>query len=167
MRLPPPWRATAPRRMLATTVTAPIEETCQSLEGIARYIRNHEKPEETPRLAAEILGMHLEGPFISKVRPGVHPLESIAKPSVEILEQFLKAADGLVRIVTIAPEIPGARRADSRRRGCRRGGRDGPHGRDLRASAGRDSRPAFATRCIRSTRCGPFRIAIRACWPRS
>src|SRR5277367_6169085 len=52
--------------MLATTVTAPIEETCQSLQGIARYIRNQQKPAETPRLAAEILGMHLEGPFISK-----------------------------------------------------------------------------------------------------
>jgi N-acetylglucosamine-6-phosphate deacetylase len=94
--------------MLATTVTAPIDETCKSLQGIASYIRNHEKPEETPRLAAEILGMHLEGPFISKVRPGVHPLESIVKPSVEILEQLLKAADGLVRIVTIAPENRGA-----------------------------------------------------------
>jgi N-acetylglucosamine-6-phosphate deacetylase len=94
--------------MLATTVTAPFEDTCKSLQGIARYIRNHEKPEETPRLAAEILGMHLEGPFISKVRAGVHPLESITKPSVEILEQFFKAADGLVRILTLAPEIAGA-----------------------------------------------------------
>lgn len=94
--------------MLATTVTAPIDETCQSLQGIAAYIRNHEKPDETPRLAAEILGLHLEGPFISKVRPGVHPLESIANPSVEILQQLFAAADGLVRIVTLAPEVPGA-----------------------------------------------------------
>jgi N-acetylglucosamine-6-phosphate deacetylase len=94
--------------MLATTVTAPIEETCQSLQGIARYIRNQQQPQETPRLAAEILGMHLEGPFISKKQPGVHPLDSITKPSVEILEQFFKAADGLVRILTLAPEVAGA-----------------------------------------------------------
>jgi N-acetylglucosamine-6-phosphate deacetylase len=94
--------------MLATTVTASPEETCKSLEGIAHYIRNHEKQEETPRLAAEILGIHLEGPFISKVRRGVHPTESIAKPSVELLQTFFKAADGLVRILTLAPEIPGA-----------------------------------------------------------
>ncbi len=93
--------------MLATTVTAPVEETCKSLQGIARYIRNHEKQEETPRLAAEILGIHLEGPFISKVRRGVHPPEAIAKPSVKIFEEFLKAADGLVRILTLAPEVPG------------------------------------------------------------
>jgi N-acetylglucosamine-6-phosphate deacetylase len=94
--------------MLATTVTASPEETCKSLEGIAHYIRNHEKQEESPRLAAEILGIHLEGPFISKVRRGVHPTESIARPSLELLETFLKAADGLVRILTLAPEIPGA-----------------------------------------------------------
>jgi N-acetylglucosamine-6-phosphate deacetylase len=38
----------------------------------------------------------------------VHPPDSIARPSIEVLEKFLKAADGLVRILTIAPELPGA-----------------------------------------------------------
>jgi N-acetylglucosamine-6-phosphate deacetylase len=38
----------------------------------------------------------------------VHPVESIVRPSVEILEKLLKAADGFVRILTIAPELPGA-----------------------------------------------------------
>lgn len=95
--------------MLATTVTAPVEETCKSLEGIARYIKNQEKHhEENPRLAAEILGVHLEGPFISKARRGVHPPSAIARPSIEIFEELLKAAEGRVRILTIAPEIPGA-----------------------------------------------------------
>jgi N-acetylglucosamine-6-phosphate deacetylase len=94
--------------IVATTVTAPVEDTCHSLEAIARYIRNHEQPQESSKLAAEILGIHLEGPFISKVQRGVHPVEALAKPSVEILEKFIKAADGLVRIVTIAPELPGA-----------------------------------------------------------
>ena len=97
--------------IVATTVTAPIEETCRSLAGIAHYIRSHENPAEPPkpgRLAAEILGIHLEGPFISPSRRGVHPVESIVKPSVEILEKLLKAADGFVRILTIAPELPGA-----------------------------------------------------------
>lgn len=95
--------------MLATTVTAPVEDTCKSLEGIARYIKNQEKHhEENPRLAAEILGIHLEGPFISKARRGVHPPSAIARPSIEMFEAFLKAAEGRVRILTIAPEIPGA-----------------------------------------------------------
>jgi N-acetylglucosamine-6-phosphate deacetylase len=107
--------------IVATTVTAPIDETCRSLAGIARYIRSQETPEEAPpdeaasgkdakegKLAAEILGIHLEGPFISKARRGVHPPDAIAAPSVETLERLLKAADGLVRIVTIAPELPGS-----------------------------------------------------------
>jgi N-acetylglucosamine-6-phosphate deacetylase len=98
--------------LVATTVTAPIDETCHSLEGIARYIRSHEQPkelEEKGRLAAEFVGIHLEGPFISKARRGVHPPDAIARPSVEVLQKFFDAADGLVKLVTIAPEIPGAR----------------------------------------------------------
>ena len=95
--------------MLATTVSAPLEETCHSLQGIARYIRSHENPEGgVQRLAAEIMGIHLEGPFISKAKRGVHPPDGLAKPSAEILAKFRKAADGLVKIVTIAPELPGA-----------------------------------------------------------
>jgi len=94
--------------MLATTVTAPVEETCHSLQGIARYIRNHEKMGESTRPAAEILGIHLEGPFINKARRGVHPPDAIARPSAEALAQFREAADGLVKILTIAPELPGA-----------------------------------------------------------
>jgi N-acetylglucosamine-6-phosphate deacetylase len=107
--------------ILATTVTASVAETCRSLQGIAEYIRAHEQGENiepnveqqnpepgTPDFAAEIVGIHLEGPFISKARRGVHPPDAIARPSVEILEKFRAASDGLIRIVTIAPEIPGA-----------------------------------------------------------
>ena len=97
--------------IVATTVTASIDDTCRSLEGIARYIRDHETAEAhvaRNQLAAEIVGIHLEGPFINKVRRGVHPPEEIIRPSVETLDKFIKAADGLVRILTIAPELPGA-----------------------------------------------------------
>jgi N-acetylglucosamine-6-phosphate deacetylase len=93
--------------IVATTVTAPVDETCGSLQGIAHYVREHENL-EPDHLAAEILGVHLEGPFISKARRGVHPADSLAKPSVETFGRFLEAADGLVKIVTVAPELPGA-----------------------------------------------------------
>jgi len=101
--------------LLATTVSAPIDETCRSLAGMASYIRAHEKIEEDAEggsnargLAAEILGVHLEGPFISKVRRGVHPSDSLAAPSMETFQKLVDAADGLVNILTIAPELPGA-----------------------------------------------------------
>jgi N-acetylglucosamine-6-phosphate deacetylase len=94
--------------IVATTVTAPVEDTCRSLEGIAQYIHAHESTADNSRFGADILGIHLEGPFINPGRRGVHPVESIAAPSVEILEKFRAAAGGLIKILTIAPEMPGA-----------------------------------------------------------
>jgi N-acetylglucosamine-6-phosphate deacetylase len=94
--------------IVATTVTAPIEATCHSLEGIAAYIRAHESAADNARFGADVLGIHLEGPFINPERRGVHPVESIVAPSVEILEQFRTAAGNLIKIITIAPEMPGA-----------------------------------------------------------
>jgi N-acetylglucosamine-6-phosphate deacetylase len=91
--------------IVATTVTAGTDETLRAVEGIASYIaRQHETDE--PR--AEVLGIHFEGPFISKQRRGVHPAEWIQLPSAETLGRFLKAAAGNARILTIAPEVLGA-----------------------------------------------------------
>jgi N-acetylglucosamine-6-phosphate deacetylase len=52
--------------------------------------------------------VHLEGPFISPAQRGVHPPAAISPPSIEILKQFLTASDNLVKILTLAPELPGA-----------------------------------------------------------
>jgi N-acetylglucosamine-6-phosphate deacetylase len=102
--------ATVARRgttsLVATTVTAPPEETCKSLKGIARYIRSPRNTES--RFAAEVLGIHLEGPFINPARRGVHPLDAIVPPSKELFEGFVAAADGFIKIITLAPELPGA-----------------------------------------------------------
>jgi N-acetylglucosamine-6-phosphate deacetylase len=94
--------------IVATTVTAPVEATCHSLEGIAQYIHAHESTADNVRFGADVLGIHLEGPFINPERRGVHPTDSILAPSVEIFEKFRAAAGNLVKIITIAPEMPGA-----------------------------------------------------------
>jgi N-acetylglucosamine-6-phosphate deacetylase len=94
--------------MVATTVTAPVEATCKSLEGIAQYIRAHESAADNTRFGADILGIHLEGPFINPARRGVHPTDAILDPSVEVFEKFRTAAGNLIKIITIAPEMPGA-----------------------------------------------------------
>jgi N-acetylglucosamine-6-phosphate deacetylase len=92
---------------LATTVTASPETTCRSVEGIARYIEaNCFTWNNLP--CAEILGIHFEGPFISAARRGVHPPEWLALPSAELLGRFLSAARGKGRVLTLAPELPGA-----------------------------------------------------------
>lgn len=94
--------------IVATTVSAAVDQTCRSLEGIARYVRNRQHSPDNDHLAAEIVGIHLEGPFISDAKRGVHPRDSLTNPSVEIFDKFVKAADGLVKIVTLAPELPDA-----------------------------------------------------------
>jgi N-acetylglucosamine-6-phosphate deacetylase len=65
--------------------------------------------ESAPRApVAEILGVHFEGPFIARARRGVHPPEWIVPPSIPLFERFLEAAKGAARILTLAPELPGA-----------------------------------------------------------
>jgi N-acetylglucosamine-6-phosphate deacetylase len=91
--------------MVATTVTANTEDTVRSVEGIARYICGQH---ETGGARAEVLGLHFEGPFISPARRGVHPKEWIKLPSADLLERFLRAADGKAQILTVAPELLGA-----------------------------------------------------------
>jgi N-acetylglucosamine-6-phosphate deacetylase len=91
--------------LVATTVTASTDQTLLAVEGIAGYIKQQYETDE-PR--AEILGIHLEGPFISKERRGVHSPKFIQLPSAEMLGRFLKAATGNARILTIAPEVLGA-----------------------------------------------------------
>jgi N-acetylglucosamine-6-phosphate deacetylase len=90
---------------VATTVTASPDDTCRSVEGIARYIATQY---ETDQAQAEVLGVHYEGPFISAARRGVHPKEWIQLPSAEMMERFFQAAAGNARILTIAPELLGA-----------------------------------------------------------
>lgn len=94
--------------LVATTITAEAGRTCHSLEGIARYIRTSRKAEPPLAPAAEILGIHLEGPFISHARRGVHPAEWVVPPSVTMFQRFLEAAQGCAKVLTLAPEIPGA-----------------------------------------------------------
>jgi N-acetylglucosamine-6-phosphate deacetylase len=53
-----------------------------------------------------ILGVHLEGPFLSPRRLGIHPAASRRDPDVDLLQRLLDA--GPVRLVTLAPELPGA-----------------------------------------------------------
>jgi N-acetylglucosamine-6-phosphate deacetylase len=90
---------------LATTVTASPDKTVRSVEGIAGYITRQFQSNEK---RAEVLGVHYEGPFLNKVRRGVHPSEWVQLPSAELLERLIRAASGNARLITIAPELLGA-----------------------------------------------------------
>jgi N-acetylglucosamine-6-phosphate deacetylase len=87
----------------ATTVTAPLDTTFESLAFLAQA---KSLPRDGSR--ARPLGIHLEGPFISHARRGVHPPNHLLPPSPELFEKFWQAAEGNVSVMTIAPEVPGA-----------------------------------------------------------
>jgi N-acetylglucosamine-6-phosphate deacetylase len=103
-----------------TTVAAPLDATCAALDRIAVAIEeSRAKPTAGDTAEARPLGIHLEGPFLSHKRRGVHPPEFLATPTLEVFDRLWQAARGHVRMLTIAPEIPGAMEviAEAARRG--------------------------------------------------
>jgi N-acetylglucosamine-6-phosphate deacetylase len=88
---------------LATTVTAPLDMTLRSLEGLAKLIA-----QPPAHGSARPLGIHLEGPFLSHSKRGVQPAEHLLKPDVATFDKMFDAAEGHVRLMTLAPELPGA-----------------------------------------------------------
>lgn len=94
---------------LPTTVTAPIDETINALERLADAIETAAgvvKDSDHPQ--AQPLGIHLEGPFVSHAKRGVHPPAHILPPGISIFDRLWRAARGHIRVLTIAPEEPGA-----------------------------------------------------------
>ncbi len=90
---------------LATTVTAPLDATFRALEGLAAEI---ERGYGVTRGGAIPVGIHLEGPFVSHAKRGVHPPEYILAPDVTLFDRLQEAARGLIRLLTVAPEEPEA-----------------------------------------------------------
>jgi len=63
---------------------------------------------EGPQEGAQPLGVHLEGPYISPARRGAHPIDWLRAPNESELDRILALTHGRLRIVTLAPELPGA-----------------------------------------------------------
>lgn len=88
-----------------TTVTSPKDETIRSLAGLAAEIG---RESDVVHRGATPLGIHLEGPFLSHRKRGVHTDALLETPSVELFDRFWQAAEGKICLMTIAPELPGA-----------------------------------------------------------
>jgi N-acetylglucosamine-6-phosphate deacetylase len=101
---------------LATTVTAPLDATLRALSGLAKLLAQ-------PPVAGQArpIGIHLEGPFLSRAKCGVQPAECLLEPDIATFDRFFEAAEGHVRLMTLAPELPGAPElaAHARSRGVR------------------------------------------------
>lgn len=87
---------------LATTMTQSEENILNAMKAVNDYIKA-DKPE-----GAKVLGIHLEGPFISVKHIGAQPLEYVAKPDKEVFDKYNSASGNNIKIVSLAPEVEGA-----------------------------------------------------------
>jgi N-acetylglucosamine-6-phosphate deacetylase len=85
-----------------TIITAPVEELAAGL-GRARDAKAGQDG-----TGARILGVHVEGPFLSERRKGAHNPALLRDPDPEAVEALLGAAPGTLLVITLAPERPGA-----------------------------------------------------------
>lgn len=81
---------------LATTMTQSDEAISAALKNIRDFQMEDGQ--------AEMLGVHLEGPFISDKRAGAQPIEHIAEPSYPLFQKWQKLSGNQIRLVTLAPE---------------------------------------------------------------
>jgi len=86
--------------VLATIITANFSDMITRVKNLVKYRK------QNVLVANMIKGIHLEGPFINGDDGfrGAHPKEFILRPTVALMAQMLDACDGLLRLVTLAPE---------------------------------------------------------------
>jgi N-acetylglucosamine-6-phosphate deacetylase len=79
---------------LASIVSAPVDEMIAALEAVREAVPG-------------VIGSHLEGPFLSAARAGAHDPRHLLAPDPATFERMLDAAGGTLRVITLAPELPG------------------------------------------------------------
>lgn len=88
---------------LATTMTQSDDNIIKALKNIVNY-----QAQQDALNAASIVGIHLEGPFISEYKVGAQNPAYVQRPSVEKVQQFQEIANNQIKVMTFAPEVEGA-----------------------------------------------------------
>jgi N-acetylglucosamine-6-phosphate deacetylase len=87
---------------LATTITQSDGEISKALRNVAKYMKGYQTSGQS-----EILGVHLEGPFINPKMAGAQPEDYILSPNISLFEKWQQLAEGNIKQVTMAPEQEG------------------------------------------------------------
>ncbi len=91
--------------LVASLVTAPPDVLLDQVRALAPLVA-----------AGELVGLHLEGPFLSHARCGAQAPEFLTEPDPDLIDALLAAAAGAIKVMTLAPELPGAAAAMTRLR---------------------------------------------------
>ncbi len=89
---------------LPTLVTTSLENIHRSLAAI-RDVQHHLSAQAAAQNAAQILGVHLEGPFLNPTKRGAHPAEHLRSLTLEEIQQVLADHASQVQVLTLAPEL--------------------------------------------------------------
>jgi len=82
---------------LASLVSASIDDLVRQVTALVPLVQD-----------GTVAGIHLEGPYISPTRRGAHDPAVLREPSLDELDRLLDASHGTIRMITLAPELPGA-----------------------------------------------------------
>ena len=88
-------------RALASIVTSALDETLAALAAVRDAMGGRGAS------GARLAGSHLEGPFLNPRRAGAHDVRHLLEPDPTTFDRMLEAAGGTLRVITIAPELPG------------------------------------------------------------
>jgi len=91
-------RAHGTERIIASLVSEPFERTVAGLDVVRQAMARD----------TSLMGVHLEGPFIAAARKGAHDPSALRLPTRAAVAELLGAGDGIIRQVTMAPELEGA-----------------------------------------------------------
>jgi N-acetylglucosamine-6-phosphate deacetylase len=94
--------STGTTSFVPTIITAPVDQLAATLRVAREFVPG------LPAGGARVLGVHVEGPFISPIRRGAHNPQWIVDPTRAAVTELIEAGRGLLRVVTLAPERPGA-----------------------------------------------------------
>ena len=89
--------ANGTEKLIASLVTAEIAELKKELARLIPFYQS-----------GELSGIHLEGPYLSKVRCGAHDPKLLKAPEIEEIASLIGFGEGAIKMITFAPELPGA-----------------------------------------------------------
>src|SRR5512143_1724930 len=107
LRLAEAYMAQGTGAFLPTVFPGPVDRVRAQLAAIKKAMEMQSNPPLSPS-AARILGAHIEGPFVNPEKAGALPPDWFLPATVDNLKRLMEGFETVARVITVAPELPGA-----------------------------------------------------------